>query len=122
MGGQATAACANAITPTPVTTTSICPSGWRLPTSNGGEFTALNTVINGGLTNTDAGLIGTPWLAQRGGNWSNSFGTQGSGGFYWSSTQLSATNAYFLYFGSTFVGPASSYNKNGGFAVRCVAV
>ena len=122
MGGQATAACANATTPTPVTTTSICPSGWRLPTGNGGEFGALNTAINGGLTNTDAGLIGTPWLAQRGGFWSNGFGYQGSFGYYWSSTQYSATSAYYLYFNSTVVNPADYNSKNYGFAVRCVAV
>jgi len=122
MGGQATAACANATTPTPVTTTSICPSGWRLPTGNGGEFSALNTAINGGLTNTDAGLIGASWLAQRGGFWGSGFGTQGSYGYYWSSTQNSATSAYSLGFSSTSVYPASYNYKYYGFAVRCVAV
>jgi uncharacterized protein (TIGR02145 family)/prepilin-type N-terminal cleavage/methylation domain-containing protein len=122
MGGQATAACANATTPTPVTTTSICPSGWRLPVGNGGEFTALNTAINGGLTNTDAGLIGTPWLAQRGGYWGSGFDNQGSNGRYWSSIQNTATYAYFLYFNSTVVITANYGNKFYGFAVRCVAV
>jgi len=122
MGGQATAACANATTPTPVTTTSICPSGWRLPTGNGGEFGALNTAINGGSTTTDAGLIGTPWLAQRGGAWVSGFYYQGSNGSYSSSTQNSASNAYYLDFYSTNVNPASNNNKYIGFAVRCVAV
>jgi general secretion pathway protein G len=122
MGVQATAACANATTPTPVTTTSICPSGWRLPVGNGGEFTALNTAINGGLTNTDAGLIGTPWLAQRGGFWNSGFFYLGSVGYYWSSTQNSASNAYILFFLSTIVYPANNYNKYNGFAVRCIAV
>jgi general secretion pathway protein G len=120
MGGQATAACANATTPTPVTTTSICPSGWRLPVGNGGEFTALNTAINGGLTNTDAGLIGTPWLAQRGGYWGSGFDNQGSNGRYWSSIQNTATYAYFLYFNSTVVITANYGNKFYGFAVRCL--
>ena len=122
MGGQSTAACANATTPTPVITTSICPAGWRLPTSNGGEFTALNTAINGGPTTTDAGLIGTSWLGQRGGWWFYGFSDQGSKGYYWSSTQLSATNAYFLYFDSTGVYTDSNITKYAGFPVRCIAI
>ena len=122
-GDLASSGCSSTITtPLPVTTASICPAGWRLPTSNGGEFTALNTAINGGSTTTDAGLIGTPWLAQRGGSWSSGFYNQGSNGYYWSSTQYSATSAYFLLFNSTFVGPANNNSKYNGFAVRCVAV
>ena len=119
----ASSGCSSTITtPLPVTTSSICPSGWRLPTGNGGEFGVLNTAINGGSTTTDAGLIGTPWLAQRGGDWGSGFVNQGSNGFYWSSTQNSATNAYNLFFNSTIVYPATFNNKVYGIAVRCVAV
>jgi len=115
--------CSSTITtPLPITTASICPSGWRLPIGNGGEFGALSTAINGGLTNTDVGLIGASWLAQRGGNWSSGFSLQGSIGYYWSSTQYSATVAYFLYFLGTSVDPADNLSKYLGFAVRCVAV
>ena len=122
-GGQTgNGACSSTDSTAVNTTISICPSGWRLPTGNGGEFTALNTAVNGGLTNTDAGLIGTPWLAQRGGYWVSGFGDQGSYGYYWSSTQFSATYAYNLVFGSTNVSPANFNGKNSGFAVRCVAV
>ena len=122
-GDLASSGCSSTITtPLPVTTASICPAGWRLPTSNGGEFTALNTAINGGSTTTDAGLIGTPWLAQRGGNWYSGFNTQGSYGYYWSSTQYSATSAYFLAFVSSSVNPANASLKNDGFAVRCIAI
>jgi len=122
-GDLASSGCSSTITtPLPVTTASICPSGWRLPTSNGGEFTALNTAINGGSTTTDAGLIGTPWLAQRGGVWDWGFSYQGSVGYYWSSTQYSATDAYYLVFHSTGLSPASNLNKFFGFAVRCIAV
>jgi len=122
-GDLASSGCSSTIaTPLPVTTASICPSGWRLPTGNGGEFGALNTAINGGSTATDAGLIGTPWLAQRGGNWGSGFGGLGSSGYYWSSTQLSATYAYYLSFNSTYVNPATGFDKSYGYAVRCVAV
>ena len=121
MGGQNTAACANATTPTPIPTTNICPAGWRLPTGEPttGEFTALNTAINAGSTSSGAGLL-TSGLFQRSGYWSGSFYYQGSGGNYWSSTQSSATNAYSLYFSSTSVSPTDG-GKNGARAVRCVA-
>ena len=120
MGGQDTAACAEATTPTPIPTTNICPAGWRLPVGNGGEFTTLNTAINGGLTSTDAGLLSNG-LFQRSGLWVNGFLDQGSNGFYWSSTQLGATGVYVLGFGSTVVYPAMGYSKGYGCAVRCVA-
>ena len=121
MGGQNTAACANATTPTPIPTTNICPAGWRLPTvSPTNEFTALNTAINGGSTSSDAGLL-TSGLFQRSGYWGGSFSSQGSYGYYWSSTQGSATVAYSLFFGSTDVSPAVILNKNNARTVRCVA-
>ena len=122
MGGQNTAACAEATTPAPIPTTNICPAGWRLPTGGtGGEFEGLNTAINGGLTNTDAGLR-TNGLFQRSGYWDNGFDSQGSNGYYWSSSQGSSTAARGLYFSSTYVNPAGNYSKFRGFAVRCVAL
>ena len=122
IGGQDTAACAEATTPTPIPTTNICPAGWRLPTGEPttGEFTALNTAINAGSTSSDAGLL-TSGLFQRSGYWGGSFSSQGSYGYYWSSTQGSATNAYSLNFNSTNVYPAGNYNENVARAVRCVA-
>ena len=122
MGGQNTAACANATTPAPIPTTNICPAGWRLPTGEPttGEFTALNTAINAGSTSSYAGLL-TSGLFQRSGYWGGSFSSQGSYGYYWSSTQGSATVAYSLFFGSTDVSPAVILNKNNARAVRCVA-
>ena len=123
MGGQDTAACANnATTPAPIPTTNICPAGWRLPTGEPttGEFTALNTAINGGSTSSDAGLL-TSGLFQRSGLWVNGFNYQGSVGGYWSSTQYSATNAHYVLFVSTYVNPASNYSKSSARAVRCVA-
>ena len=122
MGGQNTAACANATTPAPIPTTNICPAGWRLPTGEPttGEFTALNTAINAGSTSSDTGLL-TSGLFQRSGFWSNGFYSQGSYGYYWSSTQRTATDARYLYFYSTYVYPAGNYGKSYGYAVRCVA-
>ena len=120
MGGQNTAACANATTPAPIPTTNICPAGWRLPTSNGGEFTALNAAINSGSTSSDAGLLSNG-LFQRSGIWNGTFNSEDSVGYYWSSSQ-SADNAFRLQLGVTSVNPASySIYKYNGFSVRCIA-
>ena len=46
--------------------------------------------------------------------------SRGSGGYYWSSTYYSATNARRLYFGSSSVNPQSIYYRRDGFSVRAV--
>lgn len=121
MGGQAaTSACMNAATPLSSASISICPAGWRLPTGNGGELGALNIAVNGGATNTDAGLRSV-WLAQRGGYWYAGFNHQGSTALYWSSTQYSGPAAYALNFNGAGVNATYAYNKPAGYAVRCVA-
>ena len=123
MGAQATAACANATTPGLDSATSICPSGWRLPSSNtGGQLEVLNNTVNGGLTNTDAGLR-TNWLSQLSGLWTNgSFSAQGTHGSYWSLTQRDAGNAYRAYALSGVSNPNNFSTKSVGFSARCVAI
>lgn len=122
--GVNTSACSNDIVPVPDTTTSICPSNWRLPTGgSGGEFVALNNAVNSGSTTSDSGLLASPWLAQRGGYWTRfGLGSGGSNGVYWSSTPSGSSNAYHLYFSSSSVYPLyNGKNKNYGLSVRCVA-
>lgn len=119
MGGQATAACANATTPAPNPNLSICPAGWRLPTSS--EFGSLNAAINGGSTSSDSGLIASPWLAQRSGDWGNGFYDQGSFGGYLSSSPYSATQILYLGFDSGYLDWNYLSDKTTGFAVRCIA-
>lgn len=123
MGAQATAACANAATPTPNPAISVCPAGWRLPTSGGGgEYQLLNNAVNGGLTNTDAGLR-TTWLGQRTGSWGGlGFTNQGTNGYYWSSTYHSAPYGMRIRFDNTYFSTGDGDDKYRGFAVRCVAV
>ncbi len=94
---------------------SICPSSWRLPTSN--EFSAL-----------DSNSLLTTWLGQHGGYWGDDnssyhsykgeYGMTGSG-FYWSNDSYSNTEAYYFSF-STSVGSLYITTKNHGLAVRCV--
>jgi len=45
---------------------------------------------------------------------------RGSSGYYFSSSYLSATNAYYLLFYSSEVNPQHDYNRRGGFTVRAV--
>lgn len=121
MGGQATSACAHATTPAPDSNISICPAGWRLPTGNGGEFSALNTAINSGSTTSPAGLLST-WFAQWNGSWYGIFYYQGSQGGYWSSTPgPGSNNAYPIQFNTTNIYLTSVNFKSAGYPVRCIA-
>ena len=99
------------------TTVSICPKGWRLPTSgNGGEFEALNnrySSISDLTANADFTLSGRVHSSSR--------GYQGSSGYYWSSTVNSSSNAYHLLLNTSYVYPANFSSKNYGFSVRCIA-
>ena len=99
------------------TTVSICPKGWRLPTSgNGGEFEALNnrySSISDLTANADFTLSGRVHSSSR--------GYQGSSGYYWSSTVNSSSNAYHLLLNTSYVYPENHSSKNYGFSVRCIA-
>ena len=45
---------------------------------------------------------------------------RGSYGYYWSSSWISSTNAYYLNFNSSSVNPQYNYNRRYGFSVRAV--
>ncbi|HRQ87006.1 MAG TPA: FISUMP domain-containing protein, partial [Candidatus Saccharibacteria bacterium] len=123
MGVQTgTSACLQSVTQPYDANVSICPSGWRLPTGGPApsELATLNGSVNGGLTNTDAGLR-TTWLAQRAGFWNSMHFSSGTRGDYWSSTQYDASSAYTLHVSSSTVGE-SAPTKQLGFSVRCLAV
>lgn len=121
-GGQAgNGACSGSSSTVVTTTISVCPSNWRLPTGNGGEFGALSAAVN--ATNDAAGStnLRTAWFGQYGGGMSGGLGGQGGGGRYWSSTQNSNTNAYSFDFSSTSVNSSSYIYKDNGRTVRCIA-
>lgn len=124
-GGQTgNGACSSSSSVAVSTTQSICPKGWRLPMggdNNGTEETSdLNVVINNGSSSTDAGWLNT-WLAQRGGYWAGTFSSQGSGGWYWLSTQFDNQSAFTLNLTSSKVYPSVANYKEKRFSVRCVA-
>ena len=64
--------------------------------------------------------MNAPYYLLRGGNlFDSSLSYAGSGGYYWSSTPVGSSYAYYLFF-SGYVDTDSSYHYY-GFSVRCVA-
>ena len=101
------------------TTASICPKGWRLPTS-GNSNSDFQVLYNN--YNSSSALRSNPVnLTLSGYVESSSRRNQGSSGYYWSSTVDLNNLAYNLYLGTSYVYPAFYYNKYYGFSVRCIA-
>ncbi len=107
-------------------TSSICPKGWRLPTSaSGGEFQKL--ISASGIGTDVAKFTSAPYYFVRGGvvymN-DNLFSYAGKLGLYWSSTPTSNTGtAYNLQFYDSQLINASYNleNRRNGNSVRCIA-
>ena len=101
------------------TTVSICPKGWKLPTSgNRSEFQTLynnypsSSVLRSNPVN----------LTLSGNVYSSSRYYQGSAGYYWSSTVDSSNGAYLLALGTSGVaGSIFSSYEGSGSSVRCIA-
>jgi uncharacterized protein (TIGR02145 family) len=112
-----------------------CPAGYRVPTSaewagvnsnntvsRSGAWTSSATYYSSALhygPNASTKLLTLPAAGSRhftDGLLSN----RGSNGYYWSSTEFSAS-ALNLFFDSSFVNPASSSSRNFGFSLRCIA-
>ena len=99
----------------------------RLPTS--GEFVELNNNCDSEWTDED-GVAGRRFTSRINGNSiffpasgdynGTSLNNRGSSGFYWSSSYLSATGAYYLGFYSSNVSPANNYHRRLGFTARAV--
>ena len=107
--------------------TTICPSGWRVPTST--DFCNLDKALSGLTTctnRTDATQRNrylSTWGGQYGGfsNYDGSLSSQGSYADYWAQTEYNATIGYNLYFGSNGgVYPQDNNYKYLGFSLRCV--
>ena len=95
----------------------ICPYGWRLPTGgSSGEFQALYTTYSSNYNNfVDA--LSTPLS----GCFNNGKArSQGSYGYFWSSTRDNTTTMYRLFVDSSSVSPQRYGNRNYGYSVRCI--
>ena len=120
---------------------SICPKGWKLPTSRTTSATNWQTTSGFyalahqyGLDSTtqtyesdngfytQAGPGTTPNFLLAGSYYYGSFSNGDSNGSYWSSTSYSSTgNARNLYFDSSRVSVANYSSRRYGFSVRCLA-
>ena len=110
---------------------SICPKGFKLPLSHtnnnnvsGSFYNLLNqygfTSSTGSGTNS---ITRAPLFFVRSGYVypTNYLGRAGYRGLYWSSVANSSSDAYYLDFYSSNVGPSSFHYRYGGHSVRCVA-
>ena len=99
----------------------------RLPTV--GEFQELNSNCDSEWTDED-GVAGRRFTSRINGNSiffpasgnydGTSLSYRGSYGYYWSSSYVSATNAYYLNFNSSNVNPAYGSSRRYGFTARAV--
>ena len=122
---------------------SICPKGWRLPTSTTsnasaqtspnwktGDWYTLMTAYganlesnyyeNAGTFYNNAGPGTTPNFLLAGGYYSGSFYNGGSFGNYWSASSFSSSGGYYGAFGSSLVYSANNGTRRYGLSVRCL--
>lgn len=118
---------------------SICPKGWRLPTSrsrsnSSGEYARL--IYANGVVDTLAtgdpvmdyassgfnSLRDTPLFVVRGG-FVNSNGRSYTGvyGYHWTSTINSSAQSQYFYVIPSFIRPHASNYRSSGLSVRCMA-
>lgn len=128
---QFNAATAGSATNNQDATRSICPQGWRLPTSNSytadysfGKMTNAQGITNSANASSDSSLRSSPlYYVRTGYVYSGSVRSRGSNGTYWSSRAASSSsNAYYLNFTSTSVAPSTSGARSYGRSVRCVSI
>lgn len=96
---------------------SICPKGWRLPTTS--DYQNLTS----GISSSEL-LITAPYNFTKAGyaGGGNKIGYAGGTAYYWASTIVNDTNAYSLDFDASRIIANSSTNARFyGFSVRCVA-
>ena len=107
---------------------SICPKGWRLPSSNSttdnGSFGKLTTIYNIGSNAAGFSRIQTYPLYFVPGGFVNvgKLDNVSTYGFYWSSTASDASHAYALNFNSNNAGPSTNYFRYHGMFVRCLVL
>ena len=105
--------------------TSICPTGWRIPTGNvSGEYSTLNINANTGSTSESVGLRAYPTnFLYSGFFYGSSAYSRGSYGYYWSSSASDSVDyySYCLGLSRSNSSPMADSNKGAGHSIRCVA-
>ena len=114
--------------------TSICPSNWHLPSSNGTtkEYGALSTSYGGTGSNQSGTANAGDIMSNRFRTFPNNFlysgyfygssaFNRGTSGYYWSRSAFSNYGySYNLGLNSAYLYPSDNYSKNSGFSVRCL--
>ena len=131
------------------TLVSICPKGWRLPTSGNdstagttgittpgsttnlvnGDFAALYQAYGGtGTSGSDTTMYAQmtnpsygPNFALSGGVYTNGQSGVSSDGLFWSSTVSSYNVAYYMGLDTSYVTSQRNFNKYYGLSIRCVS-
>jgi uncharacterized protein (TIGR02145 family) len=125
--GEALWDSSNATGTTWETANNVCPTGWRVPTTeeqqslfnSGGEW--VTTPVNGRIFGSGENTLFLPAAGYRIGS-SSALSNAGAFGHYWSSTSNNATTSYDLRFSSgSTVDPGYNNGRAYGFSVRCVA-
>ena len=122
-------------------TTSLCPTGWRLPigaqSTADRSFGALSIALGGPTGGATADSSSTPTGTVMSGvfrSFPNNFlysgylsgssvTNRGSNGTYWSSTAYSSSYSDILVLHSSFVYPGTNFrDKYFGYSIRCLAL
>ena len=107
----------------------ICPAGWRMPTGGAnGEYRNLCTTAwgsacsnNMNMSYSDAKSIQSVLHAPLSGSfYGTSTSSQGSGGFFWSSTYYNGNDMYRLNVGNSKSWAQGNRSRDNGNSVRCV--
>lgn len=112
--------------------TSICPSGWHLPSSNdtAKEYGTLSQRYGGtGDNQSDVGVGNI--MSNRFRSFPNNYlysgylygssaSNRGTYGYYWSKSASSYSSSYSLRFYSFYLGPSTGNNKSNALGVRCL--
>ena len=113
--------------------TSLCPSNWHLPSSNGitKEYGTLSASYGGTGSSQNGTTQSGDIMSNRFRTFPNNFlysglfsgssaGSCGTAGVYWSRSAYSNSSSYDLNLNSTNLGPSSVGNKYYGSSVRCL--
>ncbi|MBO4276492.1 hypothetical protein J5868_02225 [Candidatus Saccharibacteria bacterium] len=106
-------------------TEDICPSGWRLPTSDTnytpyGEFKTLYGLYRGCTPSQEAAFQTALSTPLSGSFISGKAYNQGISGGFWSSTWNNTNSMRNLSVGSSYAYPSYGGSSNYGFSVRCI--